>query len=273
MTLAFSTLASLLTRRLLPAAALLGVGMAALPARAEAPACSPAPAQQVNGRATYELAQVWSGVRTEMGAARAPNGQLLVAYYDAERWLTVAALDPAKGQVCRLRLPSQFGGWDAHNDISMAVAADGSVHVVGNLHGDKLFYAAGRADDLSSVKPMPMVGRDEERVTYPTFIRTPENGLLFFYRNGASGRGTWLVNRWQGGQWQRGAEIFAGRDREGRLSAYPGFAMAPDGMLHVAIMWRRTGDVASNFAVSYARSRDFRRWEGFATAPHDGPVG
>ncbi|WP_159999686.1 BNR repeat-containing protein [Roseomonas sp. 18066] len=260
-------------RMLLPAASLLGLALAALPARAEAPACSPAPPQQVNGRATYELAQVWSGVRTEMGAARAPSGQLLVAYYDAERWMTVAALDPARQQVCRIRLPSRFTGWDAHNDISMAVAPDGSLHIVGNLHGDKLFYAAGRADDLASVKPAPMVGRDEERVTYPTFLRTPDNTLLFFYRSGASGRGTWLVNRWQGGQWQRGAEIFAGRDREGRLSAYPDFAMAPDGTLHAAIVWRRTGDVATNFAVSYARSRDFRRWEGATVAPQEAPVG
>lgn len=239
----------------------------------EAPSCSAAPAQQEGGRPRYDIAQVWTGVRTEMGAAMAPNGHLLVAYYDAERWLTLASLDPAKQQICRLRLPSRFAGWDAHNDISMAIGPDGSLHLVGNLHASKLFYAGGRADDLASVKPMPMTGQDEDKTTYPTFLRGPGDSLFFLYRSGGSGNGSWLVNRWQDGRWQRVQRIFADRDREGSASAYPAFAMAPDGTLHSVIVWRRTIDVASNYAVSYARSRDLRRWEGIATPPHAAPVG
>jgi hypothetical protein len=38
-----------------------------------------------------------------------------------------------------------------------------------------------------------MTGETEKSVSYPEFYRMPNGNLLFFYRNGASGKGNLVV--------------------------------------------------------------------------------
>lgn len=211
--------------------------------------------------ASIELARVWTGVGTAIGAAATARGQIFAAYFDADRWVTVTRFDSVRRESCSIRLPSRFAGWDAHNGLAVAIAPDDTVHVAGNMHASPLFYARGNVRDVGSLRPAPMIGRDELRATYPRFLHDGAGNLVFMYRTGGSGNGSWLLNRWQGGRWQRIGPIFADRDHSGPVSAYPStFRTGADGYVHVAVVWRRTPDVASNFAVSYARTQDFQTW-------------
>ena len=240
---------------------------------AATPVCERTVIEQHGAVRTIKVGDIWTGTRTRPAAARLEDGRLLVAYYDAGRWVTLASVDSKSGDVCRLRLPSRFDGWDAHNDLVMALAPDGSVHLAGNAHASRLFYARGEAKNLSSVTVTPMTGHDEDQATYPTFLRSAGGGLLFFYRTGRSGAGTWLTNRWEQGQWHRIGSAFAGADQHASVSAYPSNVITDArGTSHMAVVWRRTPDVASNFAVGYAQTRDFRHWSGLFTPSALGPV-
>jgi hypothetical protein len=48
-----------------------------------------------------------------IGAAEPVKGKLLVTYYDADRWVTLASADAATGQVCRVRLEAASPGGTA----------------------------------------------------------------------------------------------------------------------------------------------------------------
>ncbi len=234
--------------------------VAAQPAAGE-PRCSQLGAAALRGGGAIELDRVWTGVGTAIGAAATARGQIFAAYFDADRWATVTRFDPLRRVSCSIRLPSRFSGWDAHNSLAVAIAPDDTVHVVGNMHASPLFYARGTVRDVGSIRPASMIGRDELRATYPRFLHDGNGNLVFMYRTGGSGNGSWLLNRWQDGRWQRIGSIFADRDRKGPVSAYPSsFRTGADGYVHVAVVWRRTPDVASNFAVSYARTKNFQTW-------------
>jgi hypothetical protein len=213
------------------------------------------------GKHFFELGEVWTGVGTRVGSVALDDGRLLLAYYDPDRWVTISEFDPSANRLCSFRLPSQFGGWDAHNRLEIAVSSDHLVHVVGNMHASRIFYARGKLADMSSVRPASMVGKDEDRATYPVFLKDASGRLMFMYRNGGSGNGAWLMNQWANGHWTRVGELFASSDAQTHASAYPTpFVQGRDGEMHIAAIWRRNPDVASNFAVTYASTRDFRSW-------------
>ncbi len=212
-----------------------------------------------------EMDPTWAG--TTVGYAALERGGIVYfGYYDAERRLTVASLDPRSRRLCVRTLDAVFGGWDSHNGIVMAFDSGGRLHVAGNMHGTGLIYArASEPDDVASLRPAGMVGTDEARVTYPRFVRGDDGNLLFVYRSGASGRGEWIVNRWADGRWARvsAQPVFAASWQGRPVSAYPSPFVADErGVFHVAIVWRHTGDAATNFAVSYAATRDFQTWRG-----------
>lgn len=229
------------------------------PGYAQSLSCATVPADKsINN---VEIGKVWTGVGTSIGAATTQDGVLLAAYYDPERFVTLASFDPRNRQLCHKRLNSKFGGWDAHNALTMAISPDGIVHVIGNMHASPMVYARGPAKDLDQVTLASMTGEDEEASTYPRFLRGDDGNLLFLYRSGRSGDGTWLLNKWHDSRWERLTALFASQDEKGPVSAYPSdFVEDAQGRFHVAIVWRRTSDVASNFAVTYASTRDFQSW-------------
>jgi hypothetical protein len=118
-----------------------------------------------------------------------------------------------------------------------------------------------------------MTGRDEKSVSYPEFFRLQDGNLLFLYRDGGSGRGNLLVNRYDAasGAWRRLHDNLV--DGEGRRNAYWQACVDQQGTVHVSWVWRESPDVASNHDMAYARSRDGGlTWEDSAGKPYTLPI-
>lgn len=237
---------------------------------------------RVNGPAVgevLEVARVWSAHPVGFALYTAAPYQY-VAYYDHERRMTVAArrLGERSWQTCVL--PERVG-WDSHNYVTLAVDVRGHLHVAGNMHVTPLVYfRSERPHDVSSLVRVPhMVGSEEQRVTYPRFLRGPGGELIFTYRDGSSGSGNEIYNIYDpydgadgGGRWRRllDAPLI---DGEGRMNAYvEGPLPGPDGFYHMAWIWRDTPDAATNHDVSYARSRDLVHWERSDGTPYELPI-
>jgi hypothetical protein len=144
---------------------------------------------------------------------------------------------------------------DAHNAISIMVDGAGYLHMAWDHHNNRLHYARSVAPGSLELKEAGMIGRDEGSLSYPEFFRLPDGGLLFLYRDGGSGRGNLVLNRWDGASgWRRVADnLISG---EGRRSAYWQAFVDGQGTIHVSWVWRESPDVASNHDMAYARSRD-----------------
>lgn len=224
--------------------------------------CAPPLASKIDSADTLQITIdfAWSGASTRF-AAIAHKNKIYVGYYDPDRWLTVAQVDPKTGRSCKVRLNSRFAGWDAHNYVLLSFDHAGVLHVAANMHATQLVY--GRADapnSLDGLRLRSMVGRQEQRVTYPNFVKI-ENRFLFLYRDGVSGDGVWFANSFEGGVWRRvgSGPIFDNVWKGKPISAYPTSPeIGPDGIAHFAIVWRRNPDVISNVAISYVATRDFK---------------
>lgn len=224
--------------------------------------------------AANDVDLVWSGHPVGFYLLTAPPYQY-VAYYDRERTLVVAAKRLGEERWQYKRLPTSVG-WDSHNGIVMAVDRTGCLHVSGNMHVNPLIYfRMTEPHNLESLVPVHrMLGQEENRVTYPRFVTTPEGGLIFFYRDGASGRGRQLFNIYDAGSrsWRRLLDkpLLDGGEE---MSAYPsGPVFGPDGRWHLCWMWRDTPDCSTNHDISYARSPDLIHWETAAGAPISLPI-
>jgi hypothetical protein len=233
-------------------------------AASAAPVCSALVIEQtVKGADAYQIDKAWSGTRVAFSGI-VKERVAYIAYYDRERWLTVAEINFQTKMTCRQRLSSQFGGWDSHNGVTLAMAGDGTVHVSANMHNTALTLAnTDTTGSIATFKFTRPTSADESIVTYPTFIRGLNGDLLFLYRSGRSGNGKWLINRWTERRWERLGEIFAGKSQQRQVSAYPSqFIQDATGSWHFAIVWRTGPDVSANIAVSYANTRDFHVFYG-----------
>jgi len=146
---------------------------------------------------------------------------------------------------------------DAHNSISIMVDGAGVLHMAWDHHNGPLRYARGvRPGALALGAMTPMVGKDEGSVSYPEFYRLPNGNLLFLYRDGGSGRGNLVVNRYDvaTGAWIRLHDNLV--SGEGRRNAYWQAFLDHAGTFHLSWVWRESPDVASNHDLAYARSRD-----------------
>jgi hypothetical protein len=119
-----------------------------------------------------------------------------------------------------------------------------------------------------------MTGKQEDRATYPQFLTDGKGRLVFNYRDGGSGNGVTIYNRYDSATrtWSRllDAPLF---DGEGLRSAYPRCpAPGPDGWFHIHWVWRDTPDCATNQHLSHARSRDLIHWESVFGQPVELPI-
>lgn len=227
--------------------------------------------------------EVWAGHPVGFDLVTVDDRQF-VAYYDAERRLTVGQRDLGPGvddgqgperHWTRTRLDERVG-WDSHNDIAMAVDAGGHIHVSGNMHVDPLVYfrSTEPLDATTLQRVDGLLGRDEDAVTYPTFLQGPDGALVFAYRDGGSGDGRRLLNAYDPvtESWRR---LLADPllDGQGEMNAYPtGPVRGPDGEYHLAWVWRDTPDAATNHDLSYARSPTLRDWQRADGTPLDLPI-
>jgi hypothetical protein len=218
----------------------------------------------VTGR-PFRVDMAWAGTGVAYDAI-AVGDVVYVAYYDDERRLCVTRIDTRTGKRTKKTLDSRFKGWDAHNYLTLAHDRFGYLHVAGNMHAAPLVYARMlRPNDFDSLTLINrMVGKDEASVTYPKFFRFPNGDLGFTYRSGSSGQGAEWINRFSGSTWTRvlSTPLFASAPGEESVSAYhTSYTIGPDGLFHTAWVWRKTPDVATNFNVNYARSKDLKHWE------------
>jgi hypothetical protein len=209
--------------------------------------------------------RVWSAHPVQFGLADDAH-MLVLAYYDANRQLTLASRpkdDPAGWRYHRL--PS-WTGWDSHNSLAAAIDRAGHVHVIGNLHNDPLLYfRSDLAGDIRTMQPMrklvdPSI---EQRMTYPEFLRRSDGSLVFKYRDGGSGNGSEIYNIYseENRSWTRLLDTPL-LDGEGARSGYPvGPVRGPDGRFHLAWVWRDSPDAATNHHLSYAVSSDLVHWQ------------
>jgi hypothetical protein len=147
---------------------------------------------------------------------------------------------------------------DAHNSISIGVDGRGVLHVSWDMHGNKLRYARGKAPgSLQLGAEEAMTGDRENSVTYPQFFALPGGNLLFAYREGSSGDGDMMLNRFnvQTGKWAAVAHPLI--EGEGKRNAYTNpLAIDSKGGIHLSWVWRESPDVASNHDICYAFSPD-----------------
>jgi len=180
-----------------------------------------------------------------------------IAFYDKDANVVLGRrkLGTSAWQLAR----TQYRGnaRDAHNSISIMVDGAGVLHMAWDHHNGRLRYArALAADSLVLGSEQPMTGQHEDSVTYPEFHRLPDGNLVFLYRDGGSGRGNLVVNRYDvaTGKWTRLHDNLI--DGEGRRNAYWQACVDDAGTLHMSWTWRESPDVASNHDLAYARSRD-----------------
>ncbi len=213
--------------------------------------------------APLPVERVWAGHPVGFALLTAGKHQF-VAYYDAERRLTVASRELPGTAWKFKKLPTSVG-WDSHNYVTLTLDRDNLLHLAGNMHCVPLIYFRGdRPFDIDSLEAVPaMTGDRETHCTYPRFYRNREGRLIFRYRDGRSGNGDDLYNVYdeKNRKWQRLLDrpLMTGN---GKMNAYatdpvPG----PDGMFHLTGVWRDSPDCATNHDLFYLRSPDLVHWE------------
>ncbi len=245
--------------------------------------------QQPEVISVAEIDRVWAGHRVGF-CLRTAGAWQFVAYYDADRRMTVAArqVDGETWQRVHIhaaqpdapgykaKVTSTRLGWDSHNSVTLAVDGDGYLHLSGNMHVNPLTYFRSRRPwDISSFEQQfSMIGRNEERCTYPRFLTDLRGDLIFHYRDGSSGNGVEIFNKWNRKErrWVRMLDRPL-TDGQGRMNAYlqeP--VLGPDGRFHLSWVWRDTPDCKTNHDLSYAVSEDLVHWRTAAGDPIELPI-
>jgi hypothetical protein len=243
-----------------------------------APARAADPAGQLIDR-------VWAGHPVSF-AALTERGYQFIAYYDAERRITVGGrklgtekwtlVHPPGVPVPARKRDSNVTGWDSHNFLRLALDRDGCLHLAGNMHVDPLVYYRTRAPlDVSTLERLDrMTGDRETRCTYPLFFKNAAGDLLFRYRDGSSGDGSDLYNVYDAAArtWRRllATPLLDGQGERNAYATEP--VLGPDGLFHLVWMWRETPDASTNHTLSYARSRDLVTWENSRGEPLKLPI-
>ena len=230
--------------------------------------------ERVEKVARIEVAPAWAGCPVGFSMLTCSNRQFL-AFYGAERAMTLAQRDLSTNAWTFVELPSRLG-WDSHNYVTLAVDEGGFLHVAGNMHAVPLVYFRSEKPlDIGTMAPVHrMTGEREKRVTYPRFMKGPDGALLFTYRDGGSGNGSTLWNRYDAASktWSRlmAEPLF---DGQGRMNAYPhGPVLGKDGYYHLTWVWRDTPACETCHDFSYIRSRDLIHWENAFGKPQALPI-
>lgn len=185
------------------------------------------------------------------------------AYYDDEQYMVLAKRKLGATQWEVSRTQYQGDAADAHKSISISVDGDGFLHVAWGQHNNQLNYCRSKsAGSLLLGIKASMTGLKENKVSYPEFYRLGKGDLLFFYRDGGSGNGNLMINRYHR-KLKRWLPVQDGLiDGEGKRNAYwQAFVDEEDGV-HLSWVWRESPDVASNHDLCYAKSLDGgRTWQ------------
>ena len=215
--------------------------------------------------AVFRAASVTSDSQYQFAAWYAPDGTVMVARRE---------LAPESGWV--VQATDLTGNCaDAHNVISLGLDGAGYLHVSWAQHGVPLRYARSRTPYRADFEVTgQMVDADLERhVTYPEFRRFSDGDLLFAYRDGSSGNGDLVLNRYdvQQGRWERIQSKLI--DGQRQRNAYWQMYMDAQDVIHLSWVWRETWNVETNHDLCYAASRDGgRTWQRSDGTPYALPI-
>lgn len=180
-----------------------------------------------------------------------------IAYYDNDGFLILGKRKLPKGEWISHKTQYTGNVRDAHNSISIMVDGDGYLHVSWDHHGHPLRYAKSiESLSLELGDKQPMTGELENNVTYPEFYKMPNGDLIFIYRDGQSGKGNLVLNRYnvKTKTWNQLQKNLI--DGEGKRNAYAQSYVDNQGVIHISWVWRETPDVATNHDLCYAKSLD-----------------
>jgi beta-glucanase (GH16 family) len=180
-----------------------------------------------------------------------------VAYYDSAGYVTLGKRRLPAGPWQVQRTNYQGNVKDAHNVISLMADGAGYLHLSFDHHNNPLRYCRSMAPGSLDMGPLePMTGVQEQKVSYPEFHRYPNGDLLFMCRDGGSGNGNLVLNRYnqKTRKWTRLHDVLI--DGQGQRNAYWQACLDARGTIHVSWVWRESPNVASNHDMAYARSTD-----------------
>ncbi|MCW0483020.1 BNR repeat-containing protein [Gaoshiqia sediminis] len=180
-----------------------------------------------------------------------------VAYYDSTAHVVLARRKHGSSE-WELHQTQYTGNvHDAHNVISLMVDGDGYLHLSWDHHNNPLNYCRSvEPEELEMGERLSMTGENEDVVSYPEFYALNGGDLLFVYRDGGSGNGNLVLNKYDLKMqcWSRLQTNLI--DGEGQRNAYWQLFVDHLGHIHVSWVWRETPDVRSNHDMCYAVSRD-----------------
>jgi hypothetical protein len=229
--------------------------------------------QRENIEQIIEIDRVWAGHPVGFALLTEKDRQY-IAYYNDERHTMVGqrSLDEKTFELYKIpphtwesrEGTSTILGWDSHNYLTLATDKEGFIHLSGNMHVNGLtYFKSTKPGDITSlVQVMEMVGTEENRCTYPRFIKTKDGELIFRYRDGGSGNGKDIYNIYscENKQWSRLVDVPL-TDGQGLMNAYSSRPQArDDGWYHMYWVWRDTPDCSTNHDLSYMKSPDMKNW-------------
>ncbi|XOV93273.1 MAG: BNR repeat-containing protein [Bacteroidota bacterium] len=222
---------------------------------------------------TIPIDSIWAG--HPVGFSLYTHGdRQYIAYYNANRNMVVGQRNLGDDSFDLHVMPatsreeaggtSTVLGWDSHNSVTIGIDKAGYLHLSGNMHVNPItYFKSTRPNDIFTLKQQfVMVGENEQRCTYPHFMLTKEDELLFHYRDGGSGNGNEIYNLYstETGTWSRMLDVPL-TDGEGLMNAYQSQpTIRKDGWYHVYWVWRDTPDCATNHDLSYMKSPDLQNW-------------
>ncbi len=228
-------------------------------------------AERITGRIPID--SVWSGHPVRFCLYTYGDRQY-IAYYNANRNMVVGQRDLGDSEFELHVMPatsretaggtSTVLGWDSHNSLTIGIDKAGYIHLSGNMHVNPItYFKSTRPHDITTLQQeMSLVGENEERCTYPHFMLTKEDELLFHYRDGGSGNGNEIYNIYltETGSWSRLLDVPL-TDGQGLMNAYQSQpSILKDGWYHVYWVWRNTPDCSTNHDLSYMKSPDLKNW-------------
>ncbi|HPR31825.1 MAG TPA: BNR repeat-containing protein [Prolixibacteraceae bacterium] len=197
-----------------------------------------------------------------------------VAYYDSLARVVLARRIIGSDRWTLAPTPYTGKVTDAHNSISIMADGDGYLHMSWDHHNNPLRYCRSLSPYSLEMGSMePMTGNWEEHVSYPEFYRFPNDDLLFVYRDGGSGNGNMILNRYhtESRKWERLHDNLL--DGEGKRNAYWQLCIDLKGCIHLSWVWRETPDVRTNHDLCYARSFDVGlTWQNSRGQAYDVPI-
>ncbi|MGF7039653.1 hypothetical protein M2273_002906 [Mucilaginibacter lappiensis] len=185
------------------------------------------------------------------------KGTQYAAYYDNDQFVVLAKRQTGFNHWQTMRTAYKGDATDAHKAICIIADGAGYLHVTWGHHNQPLNYAMSISPgSLSLSAKKTMTGDKEDKVSYPEFYKLPGGDLLFLYRDGASGNGNLMLNRYivATKKWSRVQDGLI--DGEGSRNAYWQMVIDKCGTIHLSWVWRESPDVASNHDMCYARSKD-----------------